>query len=308
MSQDQRLQQQRFELKYVISEQKARRIRDYLSSFLELDSNCVGKSDFSYAVHSLYVDSDHLQTYWDTLNGNKNRFKLRIRYYTDDPNTPVFLEIKRRLNNCIRKQRAAVRREAVGAILAGQLPSTHVLTSQSPRQLPALQEFCRLVQTMEAKPKVHVAYLREAYLPLTENSARVTMDRMVRSEFQPTLELSMQMRNPLAVWGRTVVLELKFIDHYPNWFGDLVRTFNLRQCGAAKYADGLSLLHGRLPQHRHMPQPNSDWRWPLRSASKPCLDNRSRIAAGAGAMGRANEERALGSAVNLGKLQTGEVL
>ena len=89
MAQDHRLQQQRFELKYVISEQKARRIRNYISSFLELDENCAGKSDFSYAVHSLYIDSDHLQTYWDTINGNKNRFKLRIRYYTEDPATPV---------------------------------------------------------------------------------------------------------------------------------------------------------------------------------------------------------------------------
>jgi hypothetical protein len=58
MSQDQRLQQQRFELKYVISEQKARPIRGYVRSFLELDRNCVGKSDFSRAVHSLYVDCD----------------------------------------------------------------------------------------------------------------------------------------------------------------------------------------------------------------------------------------------------------
>jgi hypothetical protein len=58
MSQEQRQQQQRSELKYVISEQKARRVRDYIRSVLALDKNCVGKSDFSYAVYSLYVNSD----------------------------------------------------------------------------------------------------------------------------------------------------------------------------------------------------------------------------------------------------------
>ncbi len=308
MSQDQRIQQQRFELKYVIGEQKARRIRDYIGSFLELDKNCVGKSDFSYAVHSLYIDSDHLQTYWDTLNGNKNRFKLRIRYYTDDPDTPVFLEIKRRLNNCIKKQRATVCREAVPAILAGQLPSAHALASQNPRHLSALQDFCRLVQNMEARPKVHVAYLREAYLPSKENSARVTMDRLVRSEFNPTLELSTKMRNPIVVWGQAVVLELKFIDRYPNWFGDLVRTFNLRQCGAAKYADGVSLLHGRLPQHLHMPQPNLHLRWPLWSTHTPHHARRSQIVAASGSVNRANQERVLERAVGLGNLQPGKIL
>jgi hypothetical protein len=308
MSQDHRLPQQRFELKYVISEQKARRIRDYVSSFLELDEHCVGKSDFSYAVHSLYIDSDNLQTYWDTINGNKNRFKLRIRYYTEDPHTPVFLEIKRRLDNCIKKQRAAVRREAVQAILAGQLPPAQVLASPDPRALPALQDFCRLVQNVGARPKVHVAYLREAYLPLTENPARLTMDRMVRSEFNPTLELSTRMRNPIVVWSQAVVLELKFIDRFPNWFRDLVRTFDLRQCGAAKYADGVSLLQGRLPHHRHMPQHSPDLLWPARSTPKPHHTIRSRIAAGTGAVDRAAEERALERAVRLGKLQPGESL
>ena len=308
MSQDQRLQQQRFELKYVIGEQKARRIRDYISSFLELDKNCVGKSDFSYAVHSLYIDSDDLQTYRDTLNGTKNRFKLRIRYYTDDPDTPVFLEIKKRLNNTIRKCRAAVRREAVPAILAGQLPSAHALASQNPRHLSALQDFCRLVQNMEARPKVHVAYLREAYLPSKENSARVTMDRLVRSEFNPTLELSTKMRNPIVVWGQAVVLELKFIDRYPNWFGDLVRTFNLRQCGAAKYADGVSLLHGRLPQHLHMPQPNLHLRWPFWSTHTPHHARRSQIVAASGSANRANQERVLERAVGLGNLEPGKIL
>ncbi len=308
MSQDQRLQQQRFELKYVISEQKARRVRDYVSSFLELDKNCVGKPDLSYWVHSLYVDSDGLQTYWDTLNGNKNRFKLRIRYYTDDPATPVFVEIKRRLDNCIRKQRAAVRREAVPAIVAGLVPPGQVLTSPTPRQIQALQDFCRLVRTVRAKPKVHVAYLREAYLPMKDNTARVTMDRMVQSEFNPTLELSTNLRNPIAVWGPTVVLELKFTDRFPNWFRELVHAFDLQQCGAAKYADGVSLLHGRRPHHRHMPHPESGLRWPMKVVARPHHAHRSPGAAGAASKNRAGEERALGGAMALGDLQPGETL
>ncbi len=308
MSQDQRLQQQRFELKYVIGEQKARRIRDYISSFLELDKNCVGKPDFSYPVHTLYIDSDHLQTYWDTLNGNKNRFKLRVRYYNDDPNTPVFLEIKRRFDNCIRKQRAAVRRKALPAILAGQLPPAHVVGVQNPRQLTALQDFCRLVQNLGARPQMHVSYLREAYLPVKENSARVTMDRQVRSEFNSTLELSTRMRNPIVVWGQAVILELKFTDRYPNWFRDLVRTFNLRQCGAAKYADGVCLWHGRLPQHRNMPRPSPAWNWPVRSASRTHDTRHFRLANRAVAVKQLVDEHALNRAFGLGNLQPGETL
>ncbi|HKQ36797.1 MAG TPA: hypothetical protein VJ063_01895, partial [Verrucomicrobiae bacterium] len=43
------------------------------------------------------------------------------------------------------------------------------------------------------------------------------------------------------VWGKDVVLELKFTNRFPDWFRDLVRVFGLRQCGAAKYVDGVAL-------------------------------------------------------------------
>jgi hypothetical protein len=249
-------------LKYLISEHKAQQIRHYVSSFLDLDENGVGKPNLSYAVHSLYIDSDRMTTYWDTINGNKNRFKLRIRYYNDDAHAPVFLEIKRRMDNCIQKQRVGVRREAVNMILRGQLPPPALVMARHPHHAFALQNFCRTAQEMQAGPKMHIAYLREAYLPRTDNSARVTMDRQVLSEPNPTGQLSTHMSKPLLVWGRAVVLELKFTDRYPNWFRDLVQIFELRQCGAAKYADGVTLLNGRLPRHRRMPPRTLDLHWP----------------------------------------------
>jgi hypothetical protein len=91
-------------------------------------------------------------------------------------------------------------------------------------------------------PKVHIGYLREAYVPHDDNSARLTMDREVRSEPELTARLSTQMRRPILVWGKEIVLELKFTNRFPDWFGELVRVFGLRQCGAAKYVDGVALL------------------------------------------------------------------
>jgi hypothetical protein len=50
--------------------------------------------------------------------------------------------------------------------------------------------------------------------------------------------------NPALVWGEQVILEIKFTGRFPNWFGGLVRIFGLRQCGAAKYVEGVDLLWG----------------------------------------------------------------
>ncbi len=234
-----RMQLQRFEFKYSIDESTALAIRDFVSAHLELDEFSAGKPNFSYPVHSLYLDSDDLHLWQSTINSEKNRYKLRLRFYSDQPGAPVFFEIKRRVDSAILKQRGGVRREAVDRVLAGHLPEPEHLMSKDPKHLLALQRFCELTARLNAKPKVHVAYLREAWLPQNGNSVRVTMDRQVRDDPEPTTLLSTAMKNPVLVFGNSVILEIKFTGRFPLWLAEMVRAFNLRQCSAAKYVDGI---------------------------------------------------------------------
>lgn len=233
-----RMQAQRFEHKYLVTEDTALRMREFIQTHLDLDEFGVGQPNFSYPVHSLYLDSDDLRLARETINGNKNRYKLRIRFYNNNPDTPVFFEIKRRMNNCILKKRGGVRHDAVQWLLAGHLPEFAHLVSKDPRQLLALQEFCMRTQELNARPMVHIAYLREAYVHPDNNSVRVTLDRCVRADYEPTARLSTVMKKPVLPFGNEVILELKFTNHYPNWFRDLVHVFGCMQCGAAKYVEG----------------------------------------------------------------------
>src|SRR4030095_12589941 len=202
-----RMQQQRFELKYVITEQVAAPIRDFVSSYLEIDEYGASKPNLSYPVHSLYLDSNDLKTYHQTLNGTKNRFKLRLRFYDERPETPIFFEIKRRVNNCILKQRGAVRRGAVNWLLAGHLPEPGHLISQEPKQLVALQRFSLLANHLHAQPKAHVAYVREAWVSPQDNSIRVTLDGAMTCEPRFSSAASTRLENPVYTYGRNVILE-----------------------------------------------------------------------------------------------------
>jgi hypothetical protein len=237
-----RFQFQRFELKYLIPEAIALKVRQFIAAYLELDEYGATMPNLSYPVHSLYVDSDDLHTYWATINGDKNRYKLRLRYYNEKPESPVFFEIKSRMNNTISKQRGGVRRQSVGEILAGQLPSPVNILSKDPRQFFAIQRFCELMMNLNAKPKTHVAYWREAWISPRDNSVRVTMDREVQCEPDPSARLLTTMVNPVVPFGNEVILELKFTTRFPDWFKELVSAFGLMQCGAAKYAEGVLLL------------------------------------------------------------------
>ncbi len=242
MSRD-RLQSQRFELKYIIQNNLALAIRDFVASYLELDEFAATRPDLSYPVHSLYLDSDVYTLYQRTINGDKNRFKLRLRFYENRPGAPVYCEIKSRHDNTISKQRGAIHRDAVDTVLAGQLPEEAQMASDDPKHLFALQNFVQYVNELRARPRVHVAYLREAWMPSGGgNSVRVTMDRKVRSCPEPTARLVAEMDDPVFVFGDMVVLELKFTGRFPDWFADLVRVFGLRQTSAAKYVDGVELM------------------------------------------------------------------
>jgi hypothetical protein len=242
MSQD-NMQMQRWELKYIIPEAVALALREFVSSYLEIDEYGAGRPNLSYSIHNLYLDSDDLQIYWGTINGNKNRFKLRLRFYADNPNpqAPVFFEIKRRMNDAILKQRCGVQRPAVEAVLAGQLPEASELVSQDARQLAFVQCFVELSSDLRAYPVAHVSYDREAWISPHDNSVRVTFDRNVLISPEFTARFTSQMDNPTAVFGPLVILELKFTGRFPDWFADMVRVFGLRQGSASKYADGIAV-------------------------------------------------------------------
>jgi hypothetical protein len=130
----------------------------------------------------------------------------------------------------------------VNDLLAGHLPGPASLFSDEPKQAAAIENFHSMMVKLQAQPRTHIAYLREAWVSEHDNSLRVTMDRKVRAEAEPIGRLDCQMANPVSVFGDSVILELKFTDRFPDWFGELVRVFELTQCGAAKYVESVTRL------------------------------------------------------------------
>jgi hypothetical protein len=126
--------------------------------------------------------------------------------------------------------------------LSGQPPQLRHLKSPDGKQLMALQEFCRLMHSLRATPKSHVAYMREAWMSPINNSARITFDRAVRCEPEFAAPLTTALGEAVAPFDDHVVLELKFVDRMPIWFSEMVRLFGLVRGGAPKYAQGISLI------------------------------------------------------------------
>ncbi len=246
------LQTTRHELKYVVSEATACSVRRFIRSYLERDEHTRPEHDWGYPVWSLYLDTPTLHLYRQTLEGLKNRFKLRMRFYDASPASPVFLEIKRRVNDVVCKERAAITRQAAADLLSfGARPDPSGLQdpSSNDRGGRALENFCRLRASVAADASLYVSYLREAYVLPDSDDIRVTFDRQV--EGSPWLAGEAIQPPPRGLRPRIdgVILELKFTDRFPQWMRDVVQTFNLQRRPVPKYiccvnAVGVGRLRG----------------------------------------------------------------
>ena len=246
------MQRQRFELKFRVNDSVAQAVRETVSRRLDPDPFGVDQPDGAYPIHSLYWDSPSLALYHSTVNGDRNRIKLRIRFYNDDPDGPVFLEAKRRVNECILKERTAIHRHRLDSLITSLWPTADDLLNDAPGQLETARSFCQRVDRLRARPVAQVAYRREAWFAPGRNSVRVTLDHQTICEPRDVCRISTQLDQPTAVFpsGQTI-LEIKFTERFPTWLSGLVQNLNLVRTSAAKYVDGLTQtgVQHRGPAH-----------------------------------------------------------
>jgi SPX domain protein involved in polyphosphate accumulation len=227
----------RHELKYHISESKAEAIAQFIKPYLQLDRYCKLHRSGDYPIVSLYLDSNDMQLCRESLGGHKNRFKLRIRSYTDEPDYPRFLEIKRRINTIIMKSRARVMHSDVPTLLA----ALHLPSQNYTADTETINQFQFYMNNIKARPAVLVRYTRQAYEGGLENRVRVTFDRELAYHVTSLPEVRLAggawQRNSYTLGG--VILEVKFTAHYPVWLNRMVKCFNLRQQSISKYASSI---------------------------------------------------------------------
>jgi hypothetical protein len=227
----------RYELKYLVTEIQAAAIGKYIGPFLEPDRYSKLQRGGHYPIVSLYLDSPELRLCKETLTGVKNRFKLRIRSYTDEPEYPRFFEIKRRINRVIMKSRARVMDRDVPLLLRGRsLPPQGYTTDEA-----ALSQFQLYVVNINAGPMVLIRYMRQAWESTSENRVRVTFDRDLcyKVTHEPYVRLGGSGWQHSDVTRGIAILEIKFTGSYPLWLTRLVEDFELEVTAVSKYATSM---------------------------------------------------------------------
>ncbi|MEV0380552.1 polyphosphate polymerase domain-containing protein [Nonomuraea sp. NPDC050643] len=244
----------RYEIKYLVDASEAAALRDEIEQRLDRDRH---SGDTGYGIWSVYYDTRQLRFYWEKIEGLKFRRKLRIRHYGDRfgvaDGTPVFIEIKQRVNRVTQKRRVCLPYRDALRLCDGRRMVEH-----DPSQRAFLQEVLDLVLRLDLRAVAMTGYQRHAYLGRDADvGLRVTFDQRIRGRDRD-FHLGADSENRLIVPARKSIVEVKANERVPYWLTDLTAKRNMQVVRVSKYCQSVE-AHGLAPRSIfHVPDHDLD--------------------------------------------------
>ena len=241
----------RYELKFPISlAQKLKFVKEVCPGVVA-DTNGVCAT---YRVSSMYFDTADLRAYWQKMDGEAVRSKIRLRYYTAAAeNQPriqtAFMEIKHRLNDLVLKERVQLTDEGANTILADVRElvdlDRHVIANIPPAARTTVERIQRAASAPNFSAVNVISYLREAWEGSVDRRLRLTFDSSCQAYApQSYLDVAFNCGTRILREGE-FIMEVKFDEAIPRWIRDLVARNGLHLQRFSKYAYGVERLRIR---------------------------------------------------------------
>lgn len=227
----------RYEYKYLVHNQYMNVIRRMIMPYLDVDGYTNDGEIPEYTVRSIYFDSSKLDYYHEKLDGIKVRKKIRVRGYNEyDKKNIIFLEIKRKYENFIGKNRSALRYHDLSDFLKSGNVEQYALTENGFSQsIEDGERFLHHFNKHLLKPMVLIVYDREAYFSKFNPALRITFDKNLRYKGFPKLDKLYCDDNLKHAMHNHFVLEIKFFNGFPSWLSNILTKFNLSRQAISKY-------------------------------------------------------------------------
>ena len=140
----------RYELKYLLTQEQKKKILQAIAPYMELDQ--YGRT----TIRNLYFDTGNYRLARHSIEKPSYKEKLRVRSYSQaDPESPVFVELKKKYRNVVYKRRIALPEKEAMEWLQGGSCSQDVQIS---REVDYFLSYYR-----NLAPVVFLSYEREAF-------------------------------------------------------------------------------------------------------------------------------------------------
>ena len=191
-----------------------------------------------YTVRSIYLDTRYMECHEEKTEGVELRKKFRIRSYNQyNPESVAILEIKRKIENRIKKHRAFTKVKNIETLM--ETADIYQYVDNTNDSLDDASRFFFNVKKRQMNPTVLVVYEREAYHGRIDQGVRITFDKNIRSYNYPQYKDLFNKEGLRHLFPTHFILEIKyFSDRMPLWAKSIVQEFRLRNDALSKYAIG----------------------------------------------------------------------
>jgi SPX domain protein involved in polyphosphate accumulation len=206
---------EREEYKYYIPRSVYSHLMNDLGMFTKMDDNVKAK-DGKYHVTSIYFDSIGLKSYFDKIEGQSKREKLRLRHYPSDIKGPLNVELKcKRGNKCIKKK-VRVNRDEWQKILQGKYVGIDLFKGIN-----------------HIHPFIRIDYKRKALFAKNDRKIRITVDYNVKC--RRFIKGTSSKSYISALKPGAIILEIKTPNYFPFWLTAIIKKYSLNRSAISKY-------------------------------------------------------------------------
>ena len=241
----------RYELKYLITWQQRDALMADLLTQMSPDSH--GDADGHYTITSLYYDTAAYDAYWEKIEGEKQRRKVRVRTYGEQnvqDDTLCFLEIKQRQDKTLTKKRVLLPYR--DAVAFDGLDSVMQRPNLSEKDKAVIDEVQYLYRVRSLQPACVVRYNRLALNGAAEYpDLRVTFDTELRGRTHDLSLLSTSHADDIYFLPPEVcIMEIKANHSVPYWLAQLANKHRCTMRRISKYCTALETCGALLAQQK----------------------------------------------------------
>lgn len=235
----------RFEKKFLISEPLYHVLRQRLEEHVAVDQ--YGLS----TICNIYYDTPDDLLIRRSIEHPKYKEKLRLRSYgIPNPDSPVFLEIKKKYKKIVNKRRIELPlSEAYAYLHQGIRPA---------RDSQILHEIDFFLLRYQPVPKLNLTYKRIALYGKEDPQFRLTFDSEIRSR---RVKLGLEngdFGTPLLP-DKWYLMECKTENAAPKWFSDLLAELKIYATPFSKYGNIYKKEHGKWDAQSMMVHRIENW-------------------------------------------------
>lgn len=219
----------RYEKKYVISEEVYQRLKPILEDYMEVDAHS-RNGDF-YTICNIYYDSPSNEIVRKSIDKPAYKQKLRLRGYGVAGNKDkVYLEIKKKFNGLVNKRRTSLLLE--DAYEYFEKRKKPEIKSYMNEQI--LTEIDYMVQGYSLQPALFLSYDRNALFGIDEPEFRITFDTNIRTR-RYDLGLDYGTYGDLMLPPNYWIMEAKMENAAPLWFAQILSANKIYPTSYSKY-------------------------------------------------------------------------